>query len=162
MGYTHYWYRPATIEESKYKAIVKDFRKVLKPMRFDDELGIRIDLGDGMGDNKPKINNREVVFNGRRSKGEDYETFFFPPTDEGYVDERYGKVFNFCKTAERPYDIAVQVFLVIAKHHLGSDIIVKSDGDFTAWERAVEIVEKYLGYGDDFYLGDEPHVEDVE
>lgn len=156
MGYTHYWYRPQTIEQATYEAIVRDFRKILKPMRFDDKLGLHIDLANGLGEGKPEINNNIVRFNGRRSTGDDYETFCFKPTIEPHElippDEK-GRHFEFCKTERRRYDIAVQVFLIIAKHHLGSQLKVTSDGCALDWKRAREIVEKYLGY-DDFYLGD--------
>ncbi|RLI84072.1 hypothetical protein DRP07_02200 [Archaeoglobales archaeon] len=97
-----------------------------------------------------------------------YETFWFPRVDEDgmvigkiayydasgrpvYNDSRkVGKVFGFCKTAYRPYDIAVTAFLIIAKHHLGDKIIISSDGEIQHWYDAMHICQDVLGYGEDF------------
>jgi len=66
-----------------------------------------------------------------------------------------GKYFDHVKTAYRPYDLAVTVCLVIAKHHLGDDIMVDSDGDMDDWREAVLLCQHFLGYGMDFCLDDE-------
>lgn len=41
-----------------------------------------------------------------------------------------------CKTAFRPYDLALTAFLLIAQHHLGSEKVVRSDGEQAQWEDA--------------------------
>lgn len=82
-----------------------------------------------------------VILSQRACNGDcSYETFYFPRVSE--------EKFNFCKTAFRPYDLAVTVFLVIAKHHLGSSISVKSDGDIMQWKDAIDIVCNAFGYYD--------------
>jgi len=63
-----------------------------------------------------------------------------------------GKYFNFCKTAFKPYDFAVNCALIIAKHYLGSKILVQSDGEITQWMDAVFLCQKMLGYGENFKL----------
>lgn len=63
-----------------------------------------------------------------------------------------GKHFEFCKTAYKPYDLAVNVCLIIAKHHLGDQIIIKSDGEILNWRDGQEICQQFLGYGMDFKL----------
>ncbi len=112
------------------------------------------------------------ILSSRTCDGEDcsYEGFYFPrvitkrkPEDRVlYYDENWnpvyndpevvGKYFDFCKTAYRPYDFAVNVFLIIAKHYLGDRIIVRSDGTIKQWEDAIDMVQHFLGYGDDFEL----------
>jgi hypothetical protein len=67
-----------------------------------------------------------------------------------------GRFFQFCKTAYKPYDLAVTVFLVIAKHYLGERLLVSSDGEIQHWTEAVGICNRAFGYGDDFKLEDEP------
>jgi len=116
-----------------------------------------------------------VVINQRTCDGDcSYETFHFPriiPDEYAHkigkiryhkIDgtviynppERVGRYFDFCKTNFKPYDLAVQVFLVIAKHHLGSRIIVASDGTIQQWLDAVQICQNAFSYGmDDFKLG---------
>lgn len=56
--------------------------------------------------------------------------------------------FDFCKTAFRPYDLAVTAFLVIAKHHLGDQLKVSSDGEGPQWRDGILLCRMVLGYGE--------------
>jgi hypothetical protein len=212
MGYTHYWYREKEIDLYTFERIVKDFKRLLPVFKVLD-----VKLGNGLGEGKPIINRREVVFNGLRNCGHpknpnlaipwpaetvkpgvapnpckavvgswfagvvlnqrtcngdcSYETFYFPRVlpdrykpvqrviyydvngSPVYHDEQHvGKYFQSCKTAFRPYDLAVTAFLVIAKHHLGEKILVESDGTIAHWMDAVKLCQNVLGYGYDFEL----------
>ncbi len=89
-----------------------------------------------------------------------YETFHLvrkrdPERDPKIGPDRDGRFFGFTKTAYRPYDLAVTAALVVAKHHLGDDITVDSDGEGRDWVEAVLLVENELGYGRDFILEEE-------
>lgn len=75
-----------------------------------------------------------------------------PHSEEGKKDPY---MFGFTKTNYRPYDIAVTVCLIIAKHHLGSQIRVRSDGESKDWEDARILCEQFLGYGKEFKLDDD-------
>ena len=68
--------------------------------------------------------------------------------------EEVGFYFEFCKTAYKPYDLAVIICLIIAKHHLKEEIIVSSDGALDNWKDGMLICQKILGYGLDFTLSD--------
>ena len=68
--------------------------------------------------------------------------------------EEVGLYFEFCKTAYKPYDLAVIICLIIAKHHLKKQIIVTSDGALDKWKDGMLICQKILGYGLDFALRD--------
>jgi len=100
-----------------------------------------------------------------------HESFYFPKSLSGekeptgrvaYLDQngheilnepdRVGKFFDFTKTAFKPYDLAVNIALVIAKHYLGDDLIVSSDGKMQQWIDAVMICQKFFGYGEDFKI----------
>ena len=74
--------------------------------------------------------------------------------------DEQGRYFNFCKTAYKPYDLAVTVALVIAKHYLGDAIEVSSDGEMKDWQDAKDICEHFLGYGADFTLPKEDAIEE--
>ena len=63
-----------------------------------------------------------------------------------------GKFFQFCKTAYRPYDLAVNVCLIIAKHRLKDGIVVKSSGTENNWIEGKQLCQHFLGYGGDFRL----------
>jgi len=117
-----------------------------------------------------------VLLNQRTCNGDcSYESVDFPrviPKEEehligeiDYYDQNgrviknekptVGKFFNFCKTAYRPYDLAVTAFLIIAKHHLGKRILVHSDGEIKDWWDAATICQNAFGYGHDFKLGND-------
>lgn len=84
-----------------------------------------------------------------------YETFFFPRTAElrDYEErEKRPRSFYFCKTAFRPYDLAVNCFLIIAKHHLGDEIEIYSDGDTQHWADGRQLCQTILGYGIGFEI----------
>lgn len=61
-------------------------------------------------------------------------------------------VFNCCKTAFRPYDLAVTAVLIIAKHHLGAALTVQSDGEAAHWFDGAMLCQSLLGYGLGFTL----------
>jgi len=121
----------------------------------------------------------------RACSGDDcsYETFYFPRIEEDglvigpityydmngkpvYHDKRVvGKIFNFCKTAFRPYDLAVISFLIIAKHYLGDEIIIHTDGEYQHWMDGFYLCQDQLGYGAEYtiengelVIGDKPKV----
>lgn len=52
--------------------------------------------------------------------------------------------FAFCKTAYKPYDLAVTSLLIIAKHYLRHNIHVSSDGEPKDWLDARRIVRHTL------------------
>ena len=112
-----------------------------------------------------------VTLNQRTCNGScSYETFYFPRVDENshtvdrvayrkengenvYTDPmKVGKYFNCTKTVFRPYDLAVCVFLIIAKHHLGTKIFVSSDGEMPQWKDALQMVKNALNYDSEFKL----------
>jgi hypothetical protein len=73
-------------------------------------------------------------------------------TDSESPTTQNGLYFDFCKTAFRPYDMAVTACLVIAKHYLQDRIVVRSDGDDDQWQDAKWLCQIELGYGLDFHL----------
>lgn len=94
-----------------------------------------------------------------------YETFAITqqiPEDQMVNTEKNGYIFNCTKTNYKPYDLAVNVVLIIAKHHLKNDIVVDSDGDDSNWAEGVQLVEHFLGYGQDFKLDSRSILEDAE
>lgn len=116
-----------------------------------------------------------ATINSRCCNGDcSYETFHFPrimkprsdwdkPVSEinyykengtpVYNDKRVvGKWFACCKTAYRPYDLAVNCFLIIAKHYLGDKILVHSDGEIQHWMDGIKLCGLILQYGEDFKL----------
>ncbi len=84
----------------------------------------------------------------------DYETFDFPRVLEleKWQKPEQGKYFQCCKTAFRPYDLAVIVFLIIAKQYLKDQLVVNSDGRQQHWFDGQMMCHTVLGYGLGFKL----------
>ena len=147
MGYTHYFYRTPELDKGKFKAAVADIRKVVALLPTvnpqdaqmcypeGDDTDVKLAGWDGEVGTKPEFTDELVSFNG---VGEDsHETFSIAQTFEAPAHSldpgEDGLHFAFCKTARKPYDIAVTASLAVLKHHLGDAIRVSSDGDFDEW-----------------------------
>ena len=186
MGYTHYWKfnLDYEINSEKWKEIVDDFNKILdveidipsKNDPFGPTVHPYYDVYDGTGgmtslrnilepysNQKLEITDEEIRFNGREEGDRGHEIFSLQrKVDkrlEDYatrLDRKY--IFDFCKTARKPYDIVVCCLLVILKHRLGNMIEISSDGkDWTndegkyyeidgAWSDAIKICVENLSY----------------
>ena len=59
---------------------------------------------------------------------------------------------GFVKTNYRPYDLAVNACLIVAKHHLGDILEVSSDGGEKDWADGKALCQHFLGYGAGFGL----------
>jgi hypothetical protein len=112
MGYTHYW---NFIEEPSREKFIEFAEGVKQLVATAQEAGIEI-ADEEYGDDK-------IVFNGVGANS--HETFYVSAD---------GVDFNFCKTAQKPYDTAVTASLILAKKIFGDNIKVSSDGDWTDWE----------------------------
>ena len=74
-----------------------------------------------------------------------FEDFTFARVvPEQDVGERW--ISSHCKTGFRPYDLAVQCFLLIAKHHLRDRLHVRSSGADEHWSDPRHICYLHLGY----------------
>lgn len=126
MGYTHYW----DIKKAKpadLKLAIADMGKIAK--HFAPILAGR----DGEG--RPVITPNEITFNG---KGDDsHETFSI--TNSPHEE------FGFCKTAEKPYDVAVVACLAALKDRCKDSVSVRSDGGPSAIQHGASKASSILG-----------------
>lgn len=111
MGYTHYWDIKEPIDSDAWDKLRKGIQQIV---------GTAQDAGIDIKDDS---NDEQIFFNGVGA-GE-HETFVLELGDEGD---------NFCKTAEKPYDMAVTASLILLKKELGDAVIIKSDGTWADWE----------------------------
>jgi len=151
MGYTHYHTRNARAKGSAYmfgklaldaKAIIAEAQKQ----------GIAIRGYDGNGE--PEYNEAYFRFNGDASEGHDYETFAWEalPEQPDWQRKHYAaegrnphQIFDFCKTAHKPYDAVVCAVLIRAKVIYGNLVEVRSDGDWTDWQAGRTLYETVFG-----------------
>jgi len=125
MGYTRYWARSR-------KPLTQEFVDEVKRIIAEaTEKGITICGWDGTGE--PEITLDVVRFNGK-APHMDHETFTIlnEPT-----------IFDFCKTAEKPYDYAVKEVLKVAEK-MGIVEDVTDDGEVEVMTDA-QYLEEY-GY----------------
>lgn len=83
-----------------------------------------------------------------------HETCYFPRVLEiqDWQNPQNGLYSEFCKTAFKPYDLAVITFIIIAKHHMKDRLMVSSDGTDEHWFDGKQLCQNILGYGMDFKL----------
>jgi hypothetical protein len=130
MGYTHYWRREASAKDShfgktQYGQVVSHVQKMI------EDTAIPVD--------RVKIDSEHIHFNG---VGDDGHEDFWLDLAPG---EQYGNPnFSFCKTALRPYDVLVTAALCIAKHYLGDQIRVSTDGLPDEWKDGLLLARKYV------------------
>lgn len=85
MGYTHYWYRPVSIQEEVFKKIVEDFRKLMPVFASHG-----IILAGPSGTGAPEITDSEIAFNGASNCGHpkrDDVSIPWPSEDAGGVGQ---------------------------------------------------------------------------
>jgi len=140
MGWTHHWQRATELPAEAFAKAVQDCSLLL------GKLGVSLAGPDGNG--QPIFQPDCIAFNGAN-----------PLTCERFeihqVDfDRHGRsvVWSFCKTEHLPYDLCVQLALIIFKHHLGDAVKVGSDGFDEHWQTAKTKCQELGGYGMDFRL----------
>jgi hypothetical protein len=145
MGYTHYWNftkNPKDIKDGdkKFKKAVELLKKCLAniPAELDTpyygKMALKLAGGDGTGE--PTFTDTLVCFNG--FEGDDdlsYETCYLALDNPDFIDS--------CKTAEKPYDVAVCLTLLCFKDAFGDDFQWSSDGNGSeyGWKLAHKIFD---------------------
>jgi len=100
-----------------------------------------VPLGDAYGEGNPKLVNG-VWFNGVGENA--HETFALGKTPIREHCNPACRGFNFCKTANKPYDLIVVACLCVLQHHLGKQVEVSSDGNEVDWKAGTAFANKVL------------------
>jgi hypothetical protein len=143
MGYTHYNYRPRKNAGSAYMygKLALDAKAICEHAQ-----SIGIKLGDWSGENgtSPQFTEGEFSFNGIDDMSHETFTWKALPTQvEWRKDEP--EIFDFCKTAMKPYDAVVTAILIRAKEIYGSCVSISSDGNWSEWQDGRELYEAVFG-----------------
>ncbi len=136
MGFTHYYTRPIrkNHDDAKWTEFISNCIDVLHKLPED------IELGNGEGTtHDPIFDNTNVCFNGMDEEA--HETFQITKVVPKQPDYRKGEteIFEFCKTARKPYDLMVCACLLLYKFHFWY-VKVSSDGDIDDWKEAIALV----------------------
>lgn len=80
MGYSHYWYRPASVPDDLFRAIRSDFERLILPL---SDAGVELASWDGKG--VPEVTDERIAFNGPEECGhpENEEITIPYPSKEG-------------------------------------------------------------------------------
>lgn len=141
MGYTHYWtFRPikrgrTKVVNNAYKQAITDCNKVI---RYWQELADSDCRLSGYSAHTKPGSYMGVKFNGKDELS--HEDFIL----RDYY--KHNDASNFCKTAQKPYDVVVTACLAILKHHLGDQIEVSSDGRPRDFNQGMGLVIAALGF----------------
>lgn len=130
MGYTHYWYmkKDKRVSNKKWNKLTRDVKLLLDGSPILERAKQNDKFQIGLFWNDLSITDNEIRYDGG------HETFVLerkPKNHPWRAEEEW--VFNFCKTARKEYDGLVTATLLLAKHHLGDEIKIKSDGDEQEW-----------------------------
>ena len=180
MGYTHYWDRPQEIDAETYAAITQDIAKILQLCQ-DQGIPLGDALGVGTPEITATtlgFNGLEHCGHPQASFGiawpadhaQGAKDFSVPVGqwfcgalletrtcggDCSHESFRFDRVadstFAFCKTAFKPYDIAVTAALIAIQHHLPT-VRITSDGNDNDWADGRMVCMIACGYGEDFRL----------
>ena len=139
MGLTHHWKYRKHLPKRRLVEAVLDIKAVAEVLQ---QRGIALAGPNGKGDPVfAVIGNVGVAFNGAGENA--HESFSFP---------NFPEQADFCKTARKPYDLAVTAALVVLKHHLRESITVGSDEVTGHFRPAKDLCQEILGYGEEFRL----------
>lgn len=128
MGYTHYFPQQRAFDDLEWRNITADAHKAMGFCLMDG-----IELAEDYDNPSTLIVDMgEIRFNGFGEEG--HETF--------QVTRHHNRGFNFCKTARKPYDLAVCLVLLICNHRAPGVLSIGSDGDWDSeWVKAREIFQ---------------------
>lgn len=151
MGYTHYYYVQRHLSVTAFKRIAEDLNSIMPEFKKRKIKLCSYDDGD-----KPIITSAQIVLNGIGENS--YLKFVLElnaPKGSYEQTNKDGLIFNFCKTARKPYDFVVCCALIIAKHHLGDQISISSDGNIEdEWVEPIKFIKEKFGYDDFHFSGD--------
>lgn len=135
MGYTHYWTQTRNMTAEEWETVRGDVGEILKYTQHISG----IPLANGIGDpgTQPEIASNKIWFNGV-GPDNDHETFGIVPTIDG-------PAWAFCKTARKPYDVAVAACLCYLSTCLEpAAYTVSSDGNGSDFIEGLEVARKAL------------------
>lgn len=147
MGYTHYFEQSSVCPADKWALIGRDAKKAIAWVQSQ---GIPLAFEYDKPNKSPVIDDLQIRFNG---VGEDggHETMRLDPSNVG---------FQFCKTATKPYDLAVCLVLLIAHQHAPGVWNVRSDGDGEDWKAAAKAFNDLFGSVPNLYDENYPDLVD--
>ena len=139
MGYTVYFEISPVLDAEKFETFSEQVRQILGEAKV---LGIKIVNGMGKVNTEPIVNKELILFNGKEKDA--CESLFIQRVEGSSRKKNDRLVFNFCKTARKPYDLIVKATLVMLKHNFPESVI-QADGTISDFDAAIKLCEKLFG-----------------
>ena len=123
--------------DNEWTAIITDVKKLFEnlpavtPAKGIPGNGGEVLKIDDQEGNPPVADDKTIFFNGAGFPDADHETFELT---------KKKTEFCFCKTARKPYDLAVQACMLIAWYHAPNTIRISSDGYPEEWTAAAKLL----------------------
>ena len=144
MGYTHYIYRKTDFSEKQWEKICLDAFQILDHCKS-RKIVLAYEY-DSPEPGNPEVTPDHIRFNGWKDEG--HETFLITrekPENPSY-DPNAKESFDFCKTARKPYDLAVCLVLLSMKRHAPRSVRIGSDGDWdNEWLESRKVYKELFG-----------------
>jgi len=129
MGYTHYFEQKKSFTIPEWNNITKATHAILAALPVDMIAGPQ-------GDGDPIISETEIALNGSNEDDRSHETFS--------ITKKKNPEFNFCKTAQKEYDVAVVAILCIMEHFAPGKLDIRSDGDHADWADGLKLAKQIV------------------
>jgi len=127
MGYTHYFEVTTKVSDEQWNTLTDAVKRIIAAATEENiELAFEYDNPSRL----PCVDNNTIRFNGVGDEG--HETFIIA-RDQGW---------EFCKTAQKPYDRVVVAVLTVAAEVIG--LKVTSDGNASEWQPDVDWLNSIL------------------
>lgn len=127
MGYTHYWKRADAGTATQYTELRADTARLIT-----NAIRAGLSVRGVFGQGQPEFSETRFGFNGDDTKK---DPLHGTEMHESFVWYRNAyEVFDFCKTAMKPYDAVVTAALIRAKEIYGDSINIRSDGEWDEWQ----------------------------
>lgn len=137
MGYTHYWRQRRDILVAPWSEIMQAATCIVEQTKLG---GVPLAWESDEPQRAPEITKDAIRFNGVGDDG--HETFMLMRKRRKPEYKGDDPAFNFCKTAQKPYDVAVVAILAYVDSLYGELFDVSSDGDPPDWEAGVALARK--------------------
>lgn len=155
-GYTQYLYRPEVIDQGRFDLWVEDCKAIIAALpthtrtagAYHEEDVLKLAWEYDEPTRPPQLDGDCVRFNGASDDPEadlGHETFRVPrvfDSDYKQPNER-GLMFDCCKTARKPYDLAVVACLTALKYRV-PEVELSSDGDLEERAEGIALAEQVL------------------
>lgn len=125
MGYSHYWTHRRRFTNAEWTEITSDMLKII--------------CASGVPVEEDPFSAGTMLLNGVGADG--YETFRVIQNRPLEYNERG---WDFCKTAQKPYDVIVTAILCYLESHWPKHFSVGSDGDVDDWAPGLALARKAL------------------